>query len=72
VSASDKLLIKPNQERLLLLLRDHSEMAPREIWEALDLSRQGAMDTLNPLIEAGIIEKVGSKKTGRYRLVNRS
>jgi len=72
VSASDKLLIKPNQERLLLLLRDHGEMAPREIWNALGLSRQGAMDTINPLLAAGIIEKVGSKKTGRYRLVNPS
>ena len=72
VSGSDKLLIKPNQERLLLLLRDHGEMAPREIWEALGLSRQGAMNAINPLIDAGIIKKVGSKKTGRYRLVNRT
>jgi len=65
-------LIKPNQERLLLLLRDHGEMAPREIWEALGLSRQGAMNAINPLIDAGIIDKVGSRKTGRYRLVNRT
>lgn len=72
VSASGKLLIKPNQERLLRLLRDHGEMAPREIWEALGLSRQGAMNAINPLIDAGIIEKVGSKKTGHYRLVNRN
>jgi predicted transcriptional regulator len=57
---------------LLLLLRDHGEMGSREIWQALGLSRQGAMDTINPLIEAGIIEKTGSKKTGRYRLVNQS
>lgn len=72
VSSSNKLLIKPNQERLLLLLRDHGEIAPREIWEALSLSRQGAMDAIRPLLEAGIIEKVGSKKTGRYRLVNQT
>jgi Fic family protein len=71
-SASEKLLIKPKQERLLLLLRDHGEMAPREIWETLGLSRQGAMDAINPLIDAGIIEKMGSKKTGRYRLVNQT
>lgn len=26
------------------------------------------MDLLNPLIGAGLVEKVGSKKTGRYGL----
>lgn len=30
--------------------------------------RQGAMDLLRPLLEAGLVEKVGSKKTGRYVL----
>jgi len=70
VSSRSKLLIKPKQEQLLLLLRDHGEMAPAEIWNALGVSRQGAMDTINPLLEAGIIEKVGSRKTGRYRLVS--
>jgi hypothetical protein len=26
------------------------------------------MDQINPLLAAGLVEKVGSKKTGRYRL----
>jgi predicted transcriptional regulator len=43
-------------------------MAPAEIWEALDVSRQGAMNIIKPLVEAGLVEKVGTKKTGRYRL----
>jgi len=43
-------------------------MAPSKIWEALGISRQGAMDLINPLMEAGLVEKVGTKKTGRYRL----
>ena len=71
VSRGRKFPIKPKQEQLLLLLRDHGAMAPREIWEALGLSKQGAMDAINPLLEAEIIEKVGSKKTGRYQLVIR-
>jgi len=45
-------------------------MSPAEIWEALGLSKQGAMDQLHPLLEAGLVEKVGSKKTGRYALRN--
>lgn len=71
VGHQNKILIKPQQEKLLLLLKDHGNMAPQEIWKALGLSRQGAMDVINPLLEAGIIEKVGSKKTGRYQLMNR-
>jgi DNA-binding IclR family transcriptional regulator len=43
-------------------------MAPAEIWAALGVSRQGAMDLLRPLLEAGLVEKVGTRKTGRYTL----
>jgi Fic family protein len=63
-----KLVLRPKQELLLQLLRDKGSMAPSEIWAELDVSKQGAMDLLHPLIEAGIVEKIGGKKTGRYRL----
>jgi DNA-binding IclR family transcriptional regulator len=43
-------------------------MAPAEIWASLGVSRQGAMDLLHPLLEAGLVEKIGTKKTGRYVL----
>lgn len=68
VKAPEKLVLRPKQERLLQLLRDHGGMAPAEIWKALDVSRQGAMDLLNPLLDAGLVERVGGKKTGRYVL----
>ena len=48
VDASQKLGLRPRQERLLQLLRDQGSMAPAEIWAALDVSRQGAMDLLRP------------------------
>lgn len=63
-----KLVLRPKQERLLQLLRDHGSMTPAEIWAALAVSRQGAMDLLRPLLEAGLVEKIGSKKSGRYTL----
>jgi Fic family protein len=63
-----KLVLRPKQERLLQLLSDHGGMAPAEIWAALDISRQGAMDLLRPLLDAGLVEKIGGKKTGRYVL----
>jgi Fic family protein len=68
VDSPGKLILRPKQELLLQLLRDHGSMAPSEIWAELDVSRQGAMDLLNPLIEAGLVEKTGGKKTGRYTL----
>lgn len=68
VKSPDKLVLRPKQERLLQLLRDHRSMAPTEIWKELDVSRQGAMDLLRPLIEAGLVEKIGTKKSGRYVL----
>jgi Fic family protein len=64
----EKLALRPRQERLLQLLRDQGQMTPAEIWAALKVSRQGAMDLLRPLIAAGLVEKIGSKKTGRYAL----
>jgi len=68
IEGPEKLVLRPKQERLLQLLRDHGSMAPAEIWAALDISRQGAMDLLRPLLEAGVVEKLGGKKTGRYSL----
>ena len=43
-------------------------MAPVELREAMRLSKQGVMNLINPLIEAGIVTKVGGYKTGRYTL----
>ena len=45
-------------------------MAPREIWAALGVSRQGAMDLLRPLLEAGVVVKIGTKKSDCYQILN--
>ena len=68
VRTNEKLILRPRQEQLLHLLRDHGSMTPAEIWSALDISKQGAMDLLRPLLNAGVVEKVGGNKTGRYVL----
>jgi Fic family protein len=68
VRSADRLVLRPRQLRLLQLLRDHGSMAPAELWAALKVSRQGAMDLLRPLMDAGLVEKVGGRKTGRYAL----
>jgi Fic family protein len=65
---SGKIVLRPRQEQLLRLLRDRASLSPSEIREALKLSKQGAMDVLNPLLAAGLIRRVGTKKSGRYLL----
>jgi len=70
VKSPGKLVLRPRQEQLLRLLRDHGSMAPSDLWGALRISKQGAMDLLRPLIAAGLVEKIGTKKTGRYALKN--
>ena len=66
VRSPEKLVLRPKQEGLLQLLRDHSRMAPAEIWAAMKTSRQVAMDLLRPLLDAGVVEKIGGKKTTGY------
>jgi Fic family protein len=63
-----KLVLRPKQEQLLQLLRARGSLTPREIWDGLAISKQGAMDLLRPLLDAGLIERVGTLKHGRYML----
>ncbi len=63
-----KLVLRPKQEQLLQLLRDHKSMTPQEIWDALGVTKQGAMKLMHPLLDAGLVQRVGTRKTGRYIL----
>jgi Fic family protein len=71
-SRQRKLVLRPKQEQLLQLLRDRKSMRPREIWDGLRVSKQGALDLLRPLIKAGLVRRVGTRKTGRYILSGRA
>ena len=64
-----KVTLTPRQEHLLGLLKDHGSLAPSEIWKHLNVSRQGAMNIIKPLLETGLIEKRGTQKSGRYYLI---
>jgi Fic family protein len=63
-----KLVLRPKQEQLLHLLREHKALTPREIWDAVGVSKQGALDLLRPLMKAGLVRRIGTKKAGRYVL----
>jgi len=63
-----KIVLRPKQEQLLRMLRDHKSLTPQEIRQGVGISKQGAMDLLNPLLEAGLVQRIGTKKSGRYIL----
>ncbi|HYM60275.1 MAG TPA: Fic family protein [Thermoanaerobaculia bacterium] len=65
---ASKLVLRPMQERLLQLLGAHGSLSPREIRESLEISKQGALDLLRPLMKAGMVKRVGTLKSGRYLL----
>lgn len=68
-SGKKKIVLRPKQEQLLQILRDRKSLTPLEIREGIGVSKQGAMDLLKPLIEIGLIRRIGTKKSGRYILV---
>jgi Fic family protein len=63
-----KLVLRPKQEQLLHLLREHKALTPREIWDRVGVSKQGALDLLRPLIKARLVRRIGTKKIGHYVL----
>lgn len=67
-AGKEKLVLRPKQEQLLHLLREKKALTPREIWDGIGVSKQGALDLLRPLMKAGLVRRVGTKKSGRYVL----
>jgi Fic family protein len=67
-SRGKQFVLRPKQEQLLQMLRDRRSMTPREIWDGLGVTRQGAIKLLQPLVDAGLVRRLGTRKTGRYVL----
>lgn len=67
-TAREPLVLRPRQEQLLKLLSRGGGMTPAAIREALSVSKQGALDLLRPLVQAGLVKRIGTLKSGRYIL----
>ena len=63
-----QVVLRPKQEQLLQMLRARGGLSPREIWDGLRVSKQGAMDLIRPLVKAKLVKRVGTLKNGRYVL----
>lgn len=60
------IVLTPKQERLLSVLQERGGLAPKEIWKELKMTKQGAVKVLKPLLDAGLIRRVGTRKSGKY------
>jgi Fic family protein len=67
-AGATRVILRPRQEQLLNLLRSRGPLTPRELWEGLGVSKQGATDLLRPLVKAGLVKRVGTLKSGKYLL----
>jgi predicted HTH transcriptional regulator len=67
-SGAEKIVLRPRQEQLVQLLRERQSMTPQQIWEAIGISKQAAAKLMKPLLDARLVRRVGSQKSGRYIL----
>lgn len=67
-SGQRKIVLKPRQEQLLEIMRERRTLAPQEVWQALGVSKQAASKLMKPLLDAKLVRRIGSQKSGRYIL----
>lgn len=63
-----KVVLRPRQEQLLNLLQANGPQTPKQIRETIGVSKQGAIDLVQPLMEAGLVIRIGNHKSGKYAL----
>jgi Fic family protein len=65
-----QIVLTPNQERVLALLRTTGPKSISEIQKVLKNTKPGSHFILKPLIAAGLVKREGGHKTGKFRVVN--
>lgn len=65
-ASSNHIVLTAKQEQLLHHLGDRGGLTPSEVWRELRVTKQGAAKILKPLLEAGLIRRIGTRKSGKY------
>ena len=60
-----------NQTKILDEIRKNKEITVLEIAEKVDLSRKGVLDNISKLKKAGLLQRIGSDKTGYWEIVEK-
>ncbi|MBK8575435.1 MAG: Fic family protein [Elusimicrobia bacterium] len=63
------VILTPKQERLLSILRQSGPHAISEIQKVFKITKPGSHFILKPLLAAGLVQRVGGHKTGKYKAV---
>lgn len=67
---AQSLVLTPNQERLLSILRNAGPKSIGEIQKELKITKPGSHFVLKPLIAAGLVKREGGHRTGKYRALD--
>ena len=55
-----------DREHLLLLLKENPSLTQAELSEMMNKSRRAVQMLMKELLDEGVIERIGSKKTGSW------
>ncbi len=66
--SQEPLALSVRQEKLLNLLREKGSLPVSEIAKALKVTSPGAHHIMRPLLERGLIDRIGSHRSTRYAL----
>jgi len=68
-SGPKKTVLRPSQEKLLRLLRDHhAGLAPAKFGRRSAVPSRAPPHILAPLLKTKLVRRVGTRKNGRYLL----
>ena len=59
-----------DKEHLLLLLKENPSLTQVDLAEMMDKSRRTIQEIIKHLLEEGLLERIGSKKTGSWIVKN--
>ena len=63
--------LNPRQIKAVLYIKDHSKITNKEYQEINDIKDRTALRDLDDLIEKGLIQRIGEKKSSHYKLCNK-
>lgn len=65
------MVVREEQEEVLSLIQQNNELTVREIAETIEVTESSVQRRLKSLQELGKIERIGSKKTGHWKVKNK-
>ena len=60
--------LNENEEKVLKLIQKNPQITQNEIKEQLQIARSHVQKIMKSLVERGMLERIGSKKTGYWKV----